>query len=119
MSLREHTWLELGLIEPCLPFPAKVPPSGPGWVHEFKHDGTRSENGSQIVAAIVLAGIILYELRAAIIALTTELGNHLKYLSVMRHFADGLSRTGGWSVFSPIARILALLHSAVALSALC
>jgi hypothetical protein len=28
-----------------------------------------AENGSQIVAAIVLAGIILYELRAAIIAL--------------------------------------------------
>ena len=28
-----------------------------------------AENGSQIVAAIVLAGIILYELRAATIAL--------------------------------------------------
>jgi hypothetical protein len=28
-----------------------------------------AENGSQLVAAIVLAGIILYELRAAIIAL--------------------------------------------------
>ena len=28
-------------IEPCLPSPAKVPPSGPGWIHEIKHDGMR------------------------------------------------------------------------------
>src|ERR1051325_10085411 len=26
---------------PCLPSPAKVPPSGPQWVHEIKHDGYR------------------------------------------------------------------------------
>jgi len=36
MSLRE-----LGIIEPCLPSPAKAPPSGPGWIHEIKHDGFR------------------------------------------------------------------------------
>jgi len=29
----------LGIIEPCLPSPAKAPPSGPGWLHEIKHDG--------------------------------------------------------------------------------
>jgi bifunctional non-homologous end joining protein LigD len=29
------------LIEPCLPTPAEKPPSGPGWVHEIKHDGYR------------------------------------------------------------------------------
>ena len=28
-------------IEPCLPSPAKRPPSGPGWIHEIKHDGFR------------------------------------------------------------------------------
>jgi bifunctional non-homologous end joining protein LigD len=28
-------------IEPCLPSPAERPPSGPGWVHEIKHDGFR------------------------------------------------------------------------------
>ena len=28
-----------GFIEPCLPSPAKHPPSGPGWIHEIKHDG--------------------------------------------------------------------------------
>ena len=28
-------------IEPCLPSPAKVPPSGPNWLHEIKHDGFR------------------------------------------------------------------------------
>src|SRR6516225_12433530 len=26
------------IVEPCLPSPAKVPPSGPGWIHEIKHD---------------------------------------------------------------------------------
>ena len=30
-----------GFIPPCLPSPAKRPPSGPGWVHEIKHDGFR------------------------------------------------------------------------------
>jgi hypothetical protein len=31
----------LGIIEPCLPSPAKARPSGPGWLHEIKHDGFR------------------------------------------------------------------------------
>jgi ATP-dependent DNA ligase len=30
-----------GFIEPCLPSAAKHPPSGPGWLHEVKHDGFR------------------------------------------------------------------------------
>jgi ATP-dependent DNA ligase len=30
-----------GFIEPCLPFPADRPPSGPDWIHEIKHDGYR------------------------------------------------------------------------------
>jgi ATP-dependent DNA ligase len=41
MSLRERTRPGLGIIEPCLPSPAKVPPSDPGWLHEIKHDGFR------------------------------------------------------------------------------
>jgi Bacteriocin-protection, YdeI or OmpD-Associated len=41
MSLREGTRPGLGIIEPCLPSPAKAPPSGPGWIHEIKHDGFR------------------------------------------------------------------------------
>jgi bifunctional non-homologous end joining protein LigD len=28
-------------IEPCLPSPAKAPPSGRDWLHEIKHDGFR------------------------------------------------------------------------------
>jgi bifunctional non-homologous end joining protein LigD len=28
-------------IAPCLPSRADRPPSGPGWVHEIKHDGFR------------------------------------------------------------------------------
>ena len=30
-----------GFIEPCLPSTAAKPPSGPGWIHEIKHDGYR------------------------------------------------------------------------------
>jgi bifunctional non-homologous end joining protein LigD len=41
MSLRERTRPGLGIIEPCLPSRAKAPPSGPGWLHEIKHDGFR------------------------------------------------------------------------------
>ncbi|MGB3745784.1 MAG: ATP-dependent DNA ligase, partial [Xanthobacteraceae bacterium] len=39
--MRERTRPGLGIIEPCLPSPAKAPPSGPGWIHEIKHDGFR------------------------------------------------------------------------------
>src|SRR5262245_61245438 len=30
-----------GFIAPCLPSRAARPPSGPGWLHEIKHDGFR------------------------------------------------------------------------------
>jgi len=30
-----------GWIEPCQPTTALKPPSGPGWIHEIKHDGFR------------------------------------------------------------------------------
>jgi bifunctional non-homologous end joining protein LigD len=53
MSLRERTRPGLGIIEPCLPSPAKTPPSGPGWIHEIKHDGFR------ILARRGLAGVRL------------------------------------------------------------
>ncbi len=39
--MRERSRPGLGIIEPCLPSPAKAPPSGPGWLHEIKHDGFR------------------------------------------------------------------------------
>ena len=31
----------VGYIPPCLPSRAERPPSGPGWLHEIKHDGFR------------------------------------------------------------------------------
>lgn len=34
-------FLPAGFVEPCIPTAARVPPSGPGWVHEIKHDGYR------------------------------------------------------------------------------
>jgi bifunctional non-homologous end joining protein LigD len=30
-----------GFIEPCQPIGGRKPPSGPGWIHEIKHDGYR------------------------------------------------------------------------------
>jgi bifunctional non-homologous end joining protein LigD len=39
--LRERKRQLVGFIEPCLPSPAKAPPSGPDWIHEIKHDGFR------------------------------------------------------------------------------
>src|SRR5262245_16132884 len=38
MALRAAPY---AFIPPCLPSPADRPPSGPGWVHEIKHDGFR------------------------------------------------------------------------------
>src|SRR5215218_3924534 len=35
------TELKAKPIEPCLPSVAHRPPSGPGWLHEIKHDGFR------------------------------------------------------------------------------
>jgi bifunctional non-homologous end joining protein LigD len=41
MSVSGSRILPAGFIEPCIPTAARVPPSGPGWVHEIKHDGYR------------------------------------------------------------------------------
>ena len=49
--LRKRTRPGLGIIEPCLPSPAKAPPSGPGWLHEIKHDSFRilaRRNGASV-----------------------------------------------------------------------
>ena len=56
--LRERTYPRLGIIEPCLPSPAKAPPSGPGWIHEIKHDGFRvlARRDSASVRLITRAG---------------------------------------------------------------
>ena len=43
-----------GLIEPCLPVPAKARQSGPDWLHEIKHAGFR------IMALCDAAGVRLY-----------------------------------------------------------
>jgi bifunctional non-homologous end joining protein LigD len=39
--LRERRSRGIGFVEPCLPSSAKLPPSGPGWIQEIKHDGFR------------------------------------------------------------------------------
>jgi bifunctional non-homologous end joining protein LigD len=44
----------IGFIEPCLPSPAKQPPTGADWLHEIKHDGFR------IMALQDTAGVRLF-----------------------------------------------------------
>lgn len=41
VALRKRSAPGAGIIEPCLPKPAKAPSAGPGWMHEIKHDGFR------------------------------------------------------------------------------
>ena len=41
MLYRLRTCRPLGFIIPCQPAAAHKPPSGPGWIHEIKHDGYR------------------------------------------------------------------------------
>jgi ATP-dependent DNA ligase len=41
MSVSRELKRQVRRYEPCLPRPAKVPPPGPGWIHEIKHDGFR------------------------------------------------------------------------------
>ena len=40
VSSRQRRPLAAGFIEPCIPTVADIP-SGPGWIHEIKHDGYR------------------------------------------------------------------------------
>jgi bifunctional non-homologous end joining protein LigD len=44
----------LGVVEPCLPSPAKQPPTGSNWLHEIKHKGFR------IMARLDDKGVRLY-----------------------------------------------------------
>jgi bifunctional non-homologous end joining protein LigD len=39
--MRMRSRSAVGLLEPCLPSPAKRPPAGSNWIHEIKHDGFR------------------------------------------------------------------------------
>ena len=80
MSLRERTRPRLGIIEPCLPSSAKVPPAGPGWLHEIKHDGFR------IMARRDGAGVRLFSRNGHDFTL---LGRPLILVIVKRHFAQG------------------------------
>ena len=41
MSVSRELKCQVRRYEPCLPRLAKVPPAGPGWIHEIKHDGFR------------------------------------------------------------------------------
>jgi bifunctional non-homologous end joining protein LigD len=54
MSASRELQRHLKRLAPCLPRPAKLPPAGPGWIHEIKHDGFR------ILAERAGKGVSLY-----------------------------------------------------------
>ena len=112
MSLRERTRPGLGIIEPCLPSPAKAPPSGPGWLHEIKHDGFRilARKDSPGVRLITRAGND-FSCRFPFIAMAVG------KLPVRSCLIDGeaiVSDQNGLAVFDLIRR-----HGALASAVLC
>jgi len=110
--LRERTGPGLGIIEPCLPSPAKAPPSGPGWLHEIKHDGFR------ILARRDAAGVRLItragnDLSSRFPFITMALGK----LSVRSCLIDGeaiVCDKNGLAVFDLIRRHGALASAIIA-----
>jgi ATP-dependent DNA ligase len=106
MSLRERTRRGLGIIEPCLPSPAKVPPSGSDWLHEIKHDGFRimarrdsasirliTRNGNDFTNRfpIIVAAVAALPARSFLIdgeAIVTN-GNGLAVFDLIRHKRHG------------------------------
>jgi bifunctional non-homologous end joining protein LigD len=112
MSLRERTRPGLGIIEPCLPSPAKAPPSGPGWLNEIKHDGFRilARKDSPGVRLITRAGND-FSCRFPFIAMAVG------KLPVRSCLIDGeaiVSDQNGLAVFDLIRR-----HGALASAVLC
>jgi hypothetical protein len=69
--LRQRVAVSEAPYEPCLAKPAKAPPTGPGWIHEIKHDGFRIVAGSK-PAASACAG---YDFTARFAATVVFLGN--------------------------------------------
>ena len=68
-------------FDPCLPRSAKQPPSGPGWIHEIKHDGFRivahrdgdrirliTHNGFEL--ACRMGNVLVFAVVGALFALT-------------------------------------------------
>jgi hypothetical protein len=47
MLLRSRRPPPAGFNEPCLPSPAERPPTGPGWIHEIKHDGLSPDGATR------------------------------------------------------------------------
>jgi ATP-dependent DNA ligase len=106
MSLRERTRPGLGIIEPCLPSRAERPPSGPGWLHEIKHDGfrimarrdgvsvrliTRSGNDFTSRFPIIVAAVAALPARSFLIdgeAIVTN-GDGLAVFDLIRHKRHG------------------------------
>jgi ATP-dependent DNA ligase len=61
MLLRTRPAAPSGFIEPCLPSPAEHRPSGPGWIHEIKHDGFRLMARRDAAGVRLLTGLQLNE----------------------------------------------------------
>ena len=104
MSLRERTRPGLGIIEPCLPSPAKAPPSGPGWLLEIKHDGfrimaRRDKAGARLITRngndftnrfpIIVAAVTALPARSFLIDGEAIVTNGLAVFDLIRHKRHG------------------------------
>jgi hypothetical protein len=105
MSLRERTGPELGIIEPCLRSLAKAPPSGPGWLHEIRHDGFRILARKDALREVVVLQKTENALKAEIPALLARgnLGSQMLVLDdkdVVRLLKTAIEQEGSISAFA-------------------
>jgi bifunctional non-homologous end joining protein LigD len=102
MLLRKRTRPGLGFVEPCLPSPANAPPSGPGWIHEIKHDGFR------IIARRDGAGVRLFTRKGHDLAARFPLAAAaIAALPAHSFLIDGeaiVTDDDGLAVFDPVRR---------------
>jgi hypothetical protein len=77
-----------GFIDPCIPALAAKPPSGPGWVHEIKHDGYRlivRREGTAVRLTLALTGKYVTAVRGSRLCLLSPLRT-LKLPVIAVHF---------------------------------
>jgi bifunctional non-homologous end joining protein LigD len=101
----------LGFIEPCQPSAAHKPPSGPGWIHEIKHDGYRmmAWRAGRRVRLFTRNGNDWSELFPAVVAAVSA----LEARSCLIDGEAAVCDTQGLSVFELLRRGPRVKHEAV------
>ena len=107
-----------GFIDPCIPTLAAKPPSGPGWVHEIKHDGYRLSCGGIFRSRVDPPGIPsshhAREDMPNLFALMSDGANHPPLLSPLRagfYFPLEAMEDTGKSKAGEAARTVAMVRA--------